>query len=68
MRHLGLERADHSKASRAATDKLKTTPYTLDNNRRVASSRIAELAVLVALSVFEISNICKNWSFVARHH
>ena len=38
-----------------------------DNNRRVASSRIAELAVLVALFVFEISGICKIWSFVACH-
>ena len=41
----------HSNASRAAAEKLKITRYTLHNNRCVASSRRAELAVL---SVFEI--------------
>ena len=54
-----------SKASGAATETLKIMAYTLDNNRSVASSRIVKAAVLVALS--EISNICQNWSSVARH-
>ena len=53
---------DHSNASRAVTQKLKIMTYTLDNNRRVASRRIVKAAVLVALSVFEISNICQHWS------
>ena len=55
-----IEEQNHSKASRAVTDKLKTTPYSLDNNRRVASSGIVKEAELIALSVFEISDICQN--------
>ena len=53
-------------ASEAARETPKILPYTLDNDRCVTSRRVVKEAVLVARSVFEISNICQNWSFVAR--